>query len=463
MKKTLIWVVVLVIVVSMAFIGFGCKKSTTTETTAAESTTTETTVAESTKTASAEPITIRFSYWQDPLKTFDKLAAQFEKDHPNVKVSLEVVPGDTYNDKLLVQLSSGTAPDVITIAPQYWPDYVEAGLLENLEPYIAKDEMFKDGDPIIPQLWKTSTFEGNRYGIPGYFATQVLYYNKDLFKQAGLPTPSELVDKGEWTWDKMVELASQLTKKGNDGVVTQYGFRMMFWWWGSYLPDLWMNDGDLLGELKGSDWSKSTIDSSAAQDVFASYLSLIDKKIAPDPLTLQKGEEPLGFETGKIAMSWDGDWWMGSYAKQEGLNWDVAPLPSRKTQKTVLYTDSYNINKASKNKDMAWEFLKLVALSQDSQIEIGNEGLRPPSIKALITDPELSKKWINPEIYPEHYASVIKLAVENSMTPPYRTKWAAIETEALTPILQKIFLKEATVENGLKEIAEKINSILAEQ
>ncbi|MBI2915021.1 MAG: sugar ABC transporter substrate-binding protein [Firmicutes bacterium] len=371
------------------------------------------------------------------MKIFDQLAKQFEKDHPNVKVSLEMIPGSSYNEKLQVQFASGTAPDVITIAPQYWPDYVRAGLLENLEPYIQKDDMFKGGDPIVSTLWKTSTYNRDRYGIPGYFATQVFYYNKTLFKKAGLATPNDHLARGDWTWKTMADLAKKLTVKDARDVVSQYGFRMAFAWWGSYMPDLWMNGAAFLGEDKGSDWSRSTLNTKAVAEVFESYLELIDAKVAPNPIILSTGDAPVGFETGRVAMSWDGDWWIGAYAQQKALDWDLAPLPSRKTRMSVLYTDSYNINKRSKHKKEAWEFLKLVAMSEEGQLTVGNAGLRGPSLRKLVFDPGLQKKWVNPAIYPEHYLPVIQENLTNSDTPPYRTKWSRIETEALTPTLQK--------------------------
>jgi len=74
---------------------------------------------------------------------------------------------------------------------------------------------------------------GKVYGLPRDISTMVIYYNEDLFKAAGIPTPKELNDQGKWNWDTLLESAKKLT----DTSKQQYGVSFSAWWgpaWGYF-------------------------------------------------------------------------------------------------------------------------------------------------------------------------------------------------------------------------------------
>jgi len=402
---------------------------------------------------------IRFSYWYDPIKVYDRLAQKFEEKNPRVDVVLEHYPKN-YIEKILTQLAAGKAPDVIRIMPQMAPDMMRSGVLESLEPYIAEDETFEQGDPLVQGGWASSTYKGKRYGIPSFFATVIFYYNTDLFKEAGLKTPYEYFTEGNWTWNVMVDLAKKLTKTDAKGKITQYGFRMPCNWWGVFFPDLWMNGAAFLGENEGTDYSRCTLNTPEAKEVFQSYIDLVHKeKVMPNPLYLG-GEVPLGFETGKFAMNWDGDWWIGPFAQNKKLHWDVVPLPRRKEKRYApFFLDAQYLNAASKHKDLAWKLLRFISLSEEGQILVAKSGLRAPSLRKL-WEPENQKLWLNPDIYPEHYIPMMNETIAHSKVPPYRTKWNEIEQQGLNPTIEQMFLLNISVDKALEKIQECINRIL---
>jgi multiple sugar transport system substrate-binding protein len=92
-------------------------------------------------------------------------------------------------------------------------------VLQDIEPYIAKDSDFKPND-FLQSLMSSVKIGKKQYAIPAYGSTQVLYYRKDLFEQAGI-SPDVLND-----WDSLEKAAAQLTKK-TGGTVSIYGWEPM--------------------------------------------------------------------------------------------------------------------------------------------------------------------------------------------------------------------------------------------
>src|SRR5205085_5434461 len=69
---------------------------------------------------------------------------------------------------------------------------------------------------------------------------------------------------------------------------------------------------------------------------------------------------------GKVAMGWYGDWLAGDLRQANvAFDWDVAPLPGRKTQATTLHAHGWGINQASKNLEGAWDLVKFLATQSD--------------------------------------------------------------------------------------------------
>ncbi|MEU6173582.1 sugar ABC transporter substrate-binding protein [Streptantibioticus parmotrematis] len=132
--------------------------------------------------------TITFQTWN--LRTnykdyFDGLIADFEKQYPDVHVKWVDQPADNYAEKLSADAAAGTLPDVVNVSPDLSYPLAKAGLLLNLdkEPAAAKYKA-----EYTPQAWQGDQLPGlgGSYSFPWYLNTGPLFYNKALFRQAGL-------------------------------------------------------------------------------------------------------------------------------------------------------------------------------------------------------------------------------------------------------------------------------------
>ena len=132
----------------------------------------------------------------------------------------------TYDElptKLAQLVLAKDAPDLVHYKYQDNPGFVLSELVTEITPDLI------DFDT---PLWSGVKAVNQEYAFGGKIFTPVvslindgyIYYNVQMFEEAGLESPLELYRKGEWDWDKCMELAQQLTVKGSDGTVKTYGF-----------------------------------------------------------------------------------------------------------------------------------------------------------------------------------------------------------------------------------------------
>lgn len=130
---------------------------------------------------------------------FKTLADGFMESHPNVTIELKEYSTDDYDKQLTVDLSGGATTDIITIkSPAKYNTFTQSGGLADLSDVVgeAKDSI---ADPSLYEV------DGKYYALPYRTDSWVVFYNKDMFKKAGVEEP-----KSGWTWDDYIKTAEQL-------------------------------------------------------------------------------------------------------------------------------------------------------------------------------------------------------------------------------------------------------------
>ena len=323
-------------------------------------------------TAGREPTTITWSFWGDQkeIEINQRIINAFHAVHPEIRVQIQHEPWPTYFQRLTDGWARAEAPDIMFL--NNVPIYARTGALENLEPYIARDD-YNTAD-FYPTLLETFRLEGNLYGLPRDNDTKVIYYNKTLFDDAGQSYPTR-----EWTWQQFRQTALQLTRRGADGAVTQYGFayEVSNWWriW------VWQNNGDIL-----DDHFKPTrvrLDEPAAVEAiqFLANLTTVDKVTPPYDQLNATGQRSL-FREGKVAMIIDNHSFIPSLAETPGLAWDIAHLPRGARRANLAGGAGYAISAWSAKKDAAWTFLKFLE-GKEGQALFAEAGVAVPARRSI--------------------------------------------------------------------------------
>ncbi|GAA2612347.1 ABC transporter substrate-binding protein [Streptomyces tubercidicus] len=159
-------------------------------------------------------ITLRFqslAWQQDSLKANKQLVAEWNRQHPDVRVQYVQGAWPTVHDQLLTSFEGGEAPDIIHDASDDLADFAYGGDLADLTPLLPP-RLRRD----IPQRsWQTATFNGRIHGIPFLQEPRVLIANRTELHRSGvrIPTPEH-----PWTWREFEEAAQRLTRGTTYGV-----------------------------------------------------------------------------------------------------------------------------------------------------------------------------------------------------------------------------------------------------
>lgn len=344
------------------------------------------------------------------------LAPEVSKIDSKVTLQVSAVNGTDWNDffaKVLTQIASGSPPDVVGVATEGVQLMASKGLAIPLDDYVKKDletlkPYFAD---VHPALVEAMMFEGSLYELPSDFNAGNMYYSTKLFDQAGVEPPG-----ADWTIEDFRTAAQKVAKLSDVN-----GFSWVVRLWGSWTSFMYANGGNLLteGKYPGGDWLWSTAyaGNPAAQGrqggwqwgaptansdaVVESLQFLIDMKkdgLAPSP-DVGGGQTLQGqFASQRIGTAIGGGFWAGGLhnAGMKPDSFDVQLFPKWKSQRHLFGTGGYAIFKSSKNKDLAWEVLKL--LTQPTSFDIIAPGnVTTPARKSLMTAERYSstgpKNW----------------------------------------------------------------------
>lgn len=158
----------------------------------------------------------------------DRLIARFNESNPRVYVDAQFMGEyNILNQKLIASVAADIPPNLAQVFESWTDELREEGVIAPLDPLIDGPGGF-DRTDMVPALLRNVTVEGKIWSLPCNKSIQVLYYNKDLFRQAGLDP-----ERPPATWDEFIEMAGKLTiDKDGDGRIDQWGvgFAPDSWW-----------------------------------------------------------------------------------------------------------------------------------------------------------------------------------------------------------------------------------------
>lgn len=242
----------------------------------------------------AELTFMNWYYGPGDEESYDAIIANYQATDPRLeRVIIEVQPFERYNDVMNVKMSGGNPPDIAWIDLSVARALVESGRLRDLRPTLESLEGW-DLDDFTPASLTTWSNDGGLYALPFTNATNSVFYNVEAFRNAGLPTPEEMIANGDWTWENVRDVAKQLVETDS----SRYGFTLA--------NDIYINGWNQLIEVwepyGGGPWSDDgtmcTFD--APETVEATQL--IHDMIYVDKSYPEPGVD-VNFATGDIGMA----------------------------------------------------------------------------------------------------------------------------------------------------------------
>lgn len=375
-----------------------------------------------------------------------KLLAEFEAEHPGVKVNLVNISGSREAmQKLETKMAAKNGPDVMSLHGAYYVGFADAGVLADLEKFTGDDPEFHLDD-FHPALVEMCRYKGTLYSLPRYTSVYSLFYNKSLFDAEGLPYPG----KGSWTWADYLKAVKALTKDlDGDGTPDQWGCIIDFWGARLY-PWLWSNDADLMDKQL----EKCTLDDPKAIEALQFLVDLRHKhRACPASTSTERNEGLNSFARGNVGMYMSGPWDIQTLNQAEGLKWDVAPVPEKSSRATMLGTENYAIWSGTRHPKEAWALFSFL-VSARSQAHMAQALDKMPSRISVLQGAYSSGS-------PGYDRSVYVKSLDYARVPPNFAEYSQVEG-ILQAELDRIWLGSVAPRDGLKAVTEKVNKKIKE-
>ncbi|MCQ4209803.1 ABC transporter substrate-binding protein [Streptomyces longispororuber] len=305
---------------------------------------------------------------------------KFEKQ-TGIKVKLEVIPWSDLLNRILTATTSGQGPDVLNIGNTWSASLQASGALL---PWDAKNfDKIGGKDRFVESAIGSAGAQGkDPAAVPLYSMSYALYYNKKMFKDAGISKPPT-------TWDEVVADGKKISKNGKWGLAAE----------GSNLSNN-IHQIFVLAKQHGADWftadGKPDFTSDGAVAAVKQYVDLMakDKIIAPGNAEYAQNQSLSDFSKNKTAMVlWQA---AASTFKSQGMKddeWGVVPAPVQsgapgqgQNVNSMVAGINIAVFKNTKNLDGATKFVKFMTSDEESKLLNKTYGSIPP-VKAAQEDP----------------------------------------------------------------------------
>jgi len=365
MKHSMKWGAGLVAVASLALAGCASNGDSTTAT-------------ESTGTSSQDPVTLSMAGWSlDSTPEFQTLADAFHAANPDITIEVnEYKSGDDYDTQMIADLAAGSAPDLYVLKTlKNFFTYQDGGQLLDVSDVAANYDSSTNG-------LSTYAVDGKTFAVPYRQDSWYLYYDKDLFDQAGVGYPD-----GTWTWDDYAAAAGEL-KVGLDGDDV----------FGTYQHG-WQSTVQGLANAQSPGADILSGDFGYMKPFYDRAVALQDNGAQVDFNTLSTNQLSYQsqFGTQKTAMLIMGSWYVGAYLTQVGtgdaleFNWGIAPAPqldASTTSNPVTFADptAIGINPAIDDSkvDAAKKFLAFIG-GEEAGVALANIGITSAYASETVT------------------------------------------------------------------------------
>ena len=325
---------------------------------------------------------------------WSRIKKEFEKKYPGAHLKAIPVGGTDFDEQKKVALllrSASTSPDIVSMETPNVGELAASNYLLPLNKYVNADKSFW---PYVAKSIKDmSTFSGNVFAINSGNNVSMMYYNKAMFRKAGIALP--------WrpkTWNDII-VAARRVKKANPGVIP-----------------LWLHAGVTVGPFVGlvqtagnlifgsknpvlldRKTKKWVIDSPGLRAMLSFYKTVYGEGLGPPSGNLFGStaaiQPPDLMRKHKLAMVLGSNWYPGQWVFKFADPWPsarkevgVAPIPTQSGQKpgaaTTIAGWSWGISRVSKNPDLAWALIKIMQEPKNMIDHANWAGFLPPSSKA---------------------------------------------------------------------------------
>jgi multiple sugar transport system substrate-binding protein len=392
--------------------------------------------------------------WGSPLEkeAIEQGLALFQQQQPRVQVEYLHQP-DAYDDKLQALLAAGTAPDVFKVTGSLYADYAVAGALQDVTDRLKRDALLGKPDYFIqPFEQQRSTYKGKWYGIGSTAQEQLLYYNVEVLKGAGVAPPP--VDSAQaWSWTDFQQYARRLTVRQGDQA-ERLGAHYPT---GTYGVAVVSNGGRIIDPQT----LRYALDGPEAVEAIQKVADLTLKdRVSATAAEQQGGTDLQHLASGKYAMFVSGNWQLLDLAPL-GFKYGAGVLPRLKRPATTMTSSTTSVWKATKKPEAAWQLFRFLN-TDDYQLPLVKKGLWNPSHSSLLT-PSGIKRWLDPNVHPEGYERLVTEFMVKYGYADIPVVGIRQASAVLADGLTQVWAGKAAADAVLKDTVGRANKVLTDE
>lgn len=380
----------------------------------------------------------------------DNAIAKFEKEHPGVTVEYESgIRKEDYSEWLSQKILKGDAPDLFMVLSEDFYQLASLHALENIDTLAQKDENFSTRYYYQSPL-EAGQYQGSQYALPYETVPTLMFVNKELLMEEGLEVPDT-----DWTWDDLMNIAKTVTRDTDqDGVIDQFATYNYGWKEAAY-----SNDAALFN--------------SAGTKTYLSDEKMIESvRFVKSLNDLNQGQKVTQdqFDGGSVAfmpLSFSDYRTYKTYPykikKYSSFQWDCITLPAGPKGDNISEVNTllFSINKHSKHKEPAWEFMKLLTFESNTQRQIF-EYSQGASVLRYVTGSNYAESMLRQDMEVNEKiidSDLLNDVIENGAIPPgfsnYEEAFILAESEVI-----KILEEEKNVDSSMKKLQRDMNKYL---
>lgn len=388
--------------------------------------------------ASAQAVEIE--YWQyvfdSRVQAMDQLIANFEEANPDITVKHTTFPYADYQTRVVAAKVAGQGPDVVQLFYGWTDQFVNGGLIQPLDPAVFPyDAIEADFFPIVSAMKRGDSY----YGLPTAVRSLALFYNKDLFAEAGLEPPTNL--------DELVAAAEATTKRDGGGNITSAGITMDMagqdhHWWREVL--IRQNGGEPY-DAEGN----VAYDSEAGAAALKFYTDLQTEQKVGQIGFMDEGQ--AAFRAGLAAMTIDGTFRLGAF-EANPFEWGVVELPADANGMRSNYSSYFAnaIGATAEGEELiaAQKFLQYISSPEAMEIWLDVVGELPARRDVALTEANLADPILGPFLKGLEYAHTTQFYDE------------AAQRQTAIDMVNRVLLEGQSIEDSIAAAAAAEQAII---
>lgn len=376
---------------------------------------------------------ITYWLWQDiPTDTtWDELAQEFNDTQKDVKVTLEKIPLDQYQNQVVTAVLNGAGPDAARSKDWWLGQFAPKGVISDLTDYVNK---WDGKDDVVDSLWNTGKVpaEDSIFMLPHQYTTLYMYYRKDRFEKYGIKPPK--------SQEEFLKAAKELTRDGNYGFDVRGGAGGQDEWLA------WMYAG---GASVVDDQGEIVLDDQTGVTVNSRYIDIVLELQAAPPgsITADFATVKKNFTSGLTGMMMHHPGTLQTMQDQFGDALGVIPVPTSDGQPgSTLGSMSGNvIMENSEKKEAAWKWISWLSEAEQMKKMSNSPGGQLPVLESLLDKPKYTENEL---------LNVAVEAIPTAQTWPGIPGIAELVGKTWNPTIQQAFQGKITSDEALATMAD---------